>query len=316
MNISFVVPIYNDGAFAADFCAEFERVLCAHYGVASLTGIAELIFVDDGSRDDSAKVVKSILPRFPFVRLIVLSRNFGQHIALSCGYAHAAGTYVGMLNVDMEDPPSEIPKLIAVLERDEADIVTGIRPQRRGPLLDRVSSRIFHWTLNKLTGASTPTNAATLRLMNRKFVDAYNSLEERSRFIPGLEVWLGFRHGYVPIDHVARTRGKSTYTFRGRLRMAIDAILSFSDLPLRIVAMFGFVAAFGGLIAIAVIVTSKLLGYEWQRGFASTISVIVFFVGLQIFTTGIAAIYVGRILREVQRRPVYVITQKYNFEEE
>ncbi len=315
MKVSFVVPIYNDGELAADFCEEFSRVLCAHFGVASLEGVAELIFVDDGSRNDSAKVVASILPRFPFARLIVLSRNFGQHIALSCGYEHATGAYVGMLNVDMEDPPAEIPRLLAVLDRDEADIVTGIRPLRRGPIMDRITSKLFNWTLNRLTGANVPTNAATLRVMNRRFVDAYNSLEERSRYLPGLEVWIGFRHAYVPIEHRARQRGRSSYNLRRRLRMAADSIVSFSDLPLRLVALLGFIVAALGFLAVGFIVTSKLLGYEWQHGFAATISVIALLGGLQIFTTGVAAIYVGRVLREVQRRPLYIVREKRNFPE-
>lgn len=309
---SFVVPIYGDGALAEAFCAEFERVMTTHLG-GPLPGRAELIFVDDGSRDDSARVVRSLLPRYPFARLVELSRNFGQHVALSCGYAHATGEYVGMLNVDMEDPPDQIPLLLDAIAKGEHDFVVGVRPERGGSGRNRFSSIAFNWVLNKLTGSDVPLNCATLRVMSRRFTDAYNSLTERSRYLPGLEMWLGFPRAYVPIRHQPRRDGRSSYDLGRRVRMAIESIISFSDLPLRFLAWTGLLVAATGFVLTLALVVSKLFFVDYRPGYTSTVAIIVFLGGVQILVTGVAALYVGRILREVQGRPLYVVKDRHNF---
>lgn len=312
MLYSFVVPIYNDGELAPDFAAEFERVFQKHLGRERIDGRAELIFVDDGSRNQSVRVlVEQVLPRFSFVRVIELSRNFGQHIALSCGYQHARGRYVGMLNVDMEDPPDQIPRLLEVLERGEADIVHGQYQSRDVTWLNKVTSRGFNALLNRLTGYEVPQDSATLRIMNRRFVDAYNALTEKSRYIPGLEFWLGFRHAYVPMRHQRRTRGRSSYNFRRRLRMALETIISFSDLPLKMAAALGMGVALVGLVMALYLVVSKLFFVDYQAGYTSTIAIVVFLGGVQILVVGLASLYIGRILREVQNRPLYVVRELY-----
>ncbi|MBJ6759369.1 glycosyltransferase family 2 protein [Myxococcaceae bacterium JPH2] len=310
LRYSFVVPIYNDGELAADFAAEFERVFQRHLGQERIDEHAELIFVDDGSRNASVHVLlNDVLPRFKFVRVIELSRNFGQHIALSCGYQHARGQYVGMLNVDMEDPPDQIPALLAHLERGEADIVHGLYEMRDVTWLNRMTSHAFNSVLNRLTGYAVPQNSATLRIMNRRFVDAYNSLTEKSRYIPGLEFWLGFRHAYQPMRHQRRTRGSSSYNFRRRLRMALETIISFSDLPLKMAAALGMGIALVGLLMVLFLVISKLFFVDYQAGYTSTISITVFLGGVQILVVGLASLYIGRILREVQNRPLYVVRE-------
>jgi dolichol-phosphate mannosyltransferase len=249
----------------------------------------------------------------PYVRVIDLSRNFGQHIALSCGYRYATGNYVGMLNVDMQDPPNQIPLLLAALHREEVDIVLGLRRDRRSGLLENLGSRAFAWTLNKLTGTDSPLNVATLRIMTRRFVDAYNELQEKSRYIPGLELWIGFRRAYVEIEHRPRTRGRSSYTLKKRLLMAFDSIISFSDLPLRLVVFLGAVIALVGLALGLTIVAQKLFFMDFLPGYASTLSAIVFIGGIQILVTGVASLYIGRILKEVQNRPLYIVKEKINF---
>jgi dolichol-phosphate mannosyltransferase len=305
-----VVPIYNDGALAADFAAEFQRVFQRHLGCESLQGRVELIFVDDGSRNASVRtLVEEVLPRFPFVRVIELSRNFGQHIALSCGYMHARGRYVGMLNVDMEDPPDQIPLLLEVLERDEADIVHGRYVSRDVTWLNGLTSRGFNALLNWLTGYSVPQDSATLRVMNRRFLNAYNALTEKSRYIPGLEFWLGFRHAYVSMRHQRRKQGRSSYNFRRRLKMALETVISFSDLPLKMAAAFGMFVALVGLLMALVLVINKLFFVDYRAGYTSTIAIIVFLGGIQILVVGLASLYIGRILREVQNRPLYIVRE-------
>jgi glycosyltransferase involved in cell wall biosynthesis len=315
MTYSFVVPIFNDGPLAEEFCQDFLNVFQVHLGVTDIAGKVELIFVNDGSTDDSAKVLAALPPRFPFVRAINLSRNFGQHVALSCGYNYARGRFVGMLNVDMQEHPDQIPLLLRVVENSDVDIVFGIRRERAGSPADSLTSRAFGYILNKLTGHNVPLNIATLRVMNRRFVGAYNSLSESSRYLPGLESWLGFKRGYVDITHRMRMRGNSSYNFKRRLLMAADAIVSFSDLPLKITVVIGFAVVVVGFVMAAALSVQKLFFHDILLGYTSMFCVIVFLGGAQLSVIGLASIYIGRILREVQRRPLYVIRSTVNFDE-
>ena len=311
---SFVVPIYNDAYLAEEFCQEYSNVFRQHLSMADITPHVELIFVNDGSRDNSAETLGQLPARFPFVRVINFSRNFGQHIALSCGYRHARGQYVGMLNVDMQDPPDQILPLLSHLKKEDCDIVFGVRRRRSGSTADSLTSRMFGFVLNKLTGYDVPLNTATLRVMNRRFVDAYNSLSESSRYLPGLESWLGFKRSYVEVTHQERRRGKSSYNFTRRVKMAAEAIISFSDLPLKITVVFGFmVVAVSFMLALGLTI-QKLFFVDVQLGYTSTVCVIVFLGGVQLSVIGLASLYIGRILREVQHRPLYVIRNTVNLE--
>jgi len=311
---SFVVPIFNDGYLAGEFCEEYLGSLQGHLGTDDISGQSELIFVNDGSGDDSAEILAELPARYPFVRVINLSRNFGQHIALSCGYRHARGQFVGMLNVDRQEPPDQIPLLLREIETTDCDIVFGVRRRRAGSSADRLTSRLFGIVLNKLTGYEVPLNVATIRVMNRRFVDAYNSLSERSRYLPGLESWLGFKRGYVEVMHTERVRGKSSYSFSRRLTMAADAVISFSDLPLRLTVLGGFaVVAFSFLLALLLAI-QRLYFHNIQLGYTSTVCLIVFLSGIQLSVVGMASLYIGRVLREVQHRPLYVIRSTVNLD--
>jgi dolichol-phosphate mannosyltransferase len=311
---SVVVPIYKDAELADAFCAELDRVFRGYLRAQDIAPLVEVIFVDDGSPDDSSERLRHVCRNWRFAKAISLSRNFGQHVALSCGYAHATGEFVGSINVDMQDPPSEIVKLLERFRADDVDIVIGMRRRRRDSFFKRMTSVAFHYVLSKLTGYPIPLNMATLRVMNRPFVDAYNSLSEKSRFLPGLEGWLGFRRGYVEIEHAERRVGKSSYNFRRRFMMALDSIISFSDLPLRMVALLGMGVALVGLVLTVALVIQKLFFVNLQAGYTSTVAIIVLFGGIQIFVVGLASLYLGRVLKEVQNRPLYVVRDRVNIE--
>lgn len=313
MRYSFVVPIYRDAALAEAFCGEFERVMGEYVGAASLIDQTELIFVNDGSPDPaSTTTLEAVAARFGFVRIVELSRNFGQHIALTAGYDHARGDYVGMLNVDMEDPPDQIPLLLDEIRKGHAGMVYGLRARRHSPWHMRLTSVVFHWVMTRLTGWNMPANVSTLRVMTRQFVDEYNRLSEKSRYLPGLEMWLGFRKAFVPIKHQPRRQGRSAYTFFSRLTMAGSALISFSDLPLRVMVLIGTALAVLGFALTAVLVFGKLFSIAMQPGYTSTISLILLMGGVQIVAIGLASLYIGRILREVQNRPVYIVRRRFN----
>ena len=312
MKYSFVVPIYNDGALAHDFCIEMRRTFRAYLETEDLRGIVELLFVDDGSMNDSPAVLKALCDEFDFVRMAAFSRNFGQHIAIAAGYRLAKGEFVGMLNVDQEDPPSQIPLLLdALAANEDCDIAGGLHDQRHVPWFTGLTSRLFHKTMNRLTGYDVPINSATLRVLRRRAVDRYNALTERNRYFPGLEMWLGFKYCRVKLVHQPRRIGSSSYNFRRRLRMAIAAVISFSDFPLRLAVKFGLLTALAGAMLSAALIAEKLFSRELLPGYTSTIAVIVFLGGVQIVVTGIASLYIGRILAEVQGRPEYVVRETY-----
>ncbi len=314
LTYSFVVPVYNDGYLLDSFCQAFAAVFEKQLGHARLAEAVELIFVDDGSQPPTAAQVREAGARYPFVKTITLSRNFGQHVALSAGYAYASGQYVGMLNADQQDPPDQIPLLLRELEGGACDIIYGLRAERAEPWLNRLTSVLFNQLLGWLTGYHPPNNVTTLRIMNRRFVDAYLCFQEKSRFLPGLENWLGFTARYVPIKHQSRQQGRSAYNFRKRLLMALEAVVSFSDLPLRIVALGGMFIALTGFLLNLVLIVQKLFFVRFQAGYTSTVSLIVFFGGLQILVMGLASIYIGRVLKEVQNRPLYVIKETTGFD--
>ena len=310
---SLVVPIYKDGSLAGDFCVEFEKVFKNHLKADGISDQVELIFVNDGSPNDSAERLRETCRRFPFARMIDLSRNFGQHIALAAGFAHARGEFVGSLNVDMEDPPDQLILLIESFAQHDYDVVFGVRKDRQGPFMVKLTSLLFHWVLNKLTGYQYPLNLATIRMMNRRFTDAYVRFQEKTPFLDGLQFWLGFKRGYVAVTHRERTTGKSSYNFRRRFLMAMDSIISFSDLPLRMMVVAGTFIAMAGFFYMLMVVFQKFFFTEFQAGWPSLMAIVTFFGGVQILGLGLASLYIGRILKEVQNRPLYVIREKFNF---
>lgn len=308
---SIVVPIYGDGYLASALCAEIERVMSSYVGSTSLQDRLELIFVNDGSPDDSLDALLKSRKSFAFVRIIDLSRNFGQHSAIACGLRDARGEIVLRMNVDMQDPPSAIPKLVETLKEGGYDLVAGQYSTRKSPLTTRLSAYLYFLLFRLFTGFETPQNTSSLRAMSRRFVDAYNTLTEKSRFPQGLDQWLGFRHKYVEIDHRERADKRSAYGFWSRLRLGINGILYFSDRPLQTVAVAGFVVAFLGIVLAGYIATEKLLGTDYLPGYASLASIGLIAFGIQLGCTGLVGLYIAKIFREVQNRPLYIVREKY-----
>ncbi len=313
LRYSFVVPIYNDGYLVESFCEAINQEMNNLLELTDISKDVEVIFVNDGSSDGSQQQLEASAGRYGFVKVIELSRNFGQHLAVSCGYRLASGNFVGMMNVDMQDPPDQIPLLLKELESDNCDIVVGLRQERKDNLLERVTSLMFNQILNWLTGAKTPINAASLRIMNRRFVDAYNTLDDKVPYIPGLEHWLGFRHSWVSIRHSERSVGKSSYTFRKRLRMASESILGFSDLPLRFAALLGTVITVLGCLLMLGLFVRRIVFANLLGGYTSTIAMIVILGGTNLLFMGLIGLYLGRVLQEVQGRPRCVIKSLVNF---
>lgn len=309
--LSIVIPIFNDGYLADSCCERLAKVFSHYYRTENLDSIIEIIFIDDGSVDDSFDHLKKVAIKYPFTRAIQFSRNFGQQIALSCGYSQARGEVIGVLDVDLQDPPEHIPELLEHMRKNSCDVVQGIRSARKDHLFKRITSKGFVFVFNKLCGFQLPLNQSTLRIMNRKFIDSFNDYTERVRFVPGLESWLGFKREFVEVGHSKRSDGKSSYNFSKRSRLAVEALISFSDLPLKLSITCGLVLAIaGGFLGLAFIVV-KLINPAVQPGFTSIISILLCTQGIVIFLLGIVGLYIARILKEVQNRPLYIVRQSF-----
>ncbi len=309
---SLVVPIFQDADLIDDFTSEFHTVFSKFLNKQDISEVVELIIVCDGGGHRDEATVRALCKKFAFMRAIFLSRNFGHHIALTAGYHASRGEAVGMLNVDQQDPINELPKFFLHLEAEELDVVYGLRKERKGSRIEKLTSKFFHLLLDRLTGSRTPSNISTMRVMSRRFVNAYNEFNESQRYLPGLEHWLGFEVGYVATLHRVREKGKSSYTFMKRLSMAANSILSFSDYPLKLISSLGFIIALGGFAGVALIVLLKLWFVEYQAGYPSLISIITLFSGIIISSIGFSSLYIGRILTEVQQRPTYIVKEKIN----
>jgi glycosyltransferase involved in cell wall biosynthesis len=308
---SYIVPIYNDGYLARDFCREFATVFAQAFPETPLREVVELIFVNDGSTDSSINLLKDLLPERDFLRVIDLSRNFGQHIAISCGFSEARGTFVGRTNVDMQDPLSEIPRFIEAIQDPNIDLVIGTYDERQSRNSDKITAYFFFRFFNWLSGQTIPQNTSSLRLMSRRYIDTYNSLTEKTRFPQGIDSWLGFNHQYISIGHNERADKKSSYTWRSRLKIALDASLSFSDRPLGLIFAAGVAFMIFAVLFSAYLIGWRLLSDDPLPGYASLVLFFLLFSGFQNICLGIIAQYIGKVLQEVQNRPLYVIKDRY-----
>jgi len=314
MRFSLVTSIYRDGYLARDFCAEVEGVFSKYLNkdACELKNYFEIILVNDGSPDNSLSLLLQIRDELDYVKVVDLSRNFGQHEALACGFRIAEGDYVIRMNVDMQDPPSELPKLLDTIQMGQYDLVVGQYAERNSPWLNRLTAFLYFESFKFLTGLDVPQRTSPMRVMNRSFINAYNALTEKSRFPQGLDRWLGFRQKYIQVEHRPRADGKSSYTFWSRTGLALTGILYFTDRPLKLIGYFGLWISAVGLILGLSIIIQKLMGGDLLPGYASIASIILIGFGIQIGCVGLLGLYIGRIFRETQNRQLYIVREIYS----
>jgi len=303
-HISVVIPIYNE----EDNLPELHRRLKDVLG-GKLQVTYEMIFVDDGSYDNSWNVVKDLRRQNAHVKGIRFSRNFGHHTAISAGLNHSEGNVVVMMDGDLQDPPEEIPKLYRKL-KEGYDIVYAIRDTRKDPILKKVASKFFYRVFRLLANVEIFLDCGIFRVMSRRSVDALRACQERSRLITALMSWTGFSHIGVRTERTARYAGKTKYSLFKSVILAIDGITSFSYFPLRLATYFGFVAAIISSFTGIYMLVKKLFYGIPILGYASIIVSVLFIGGVQLVIIGIMGEYVGRIYTEVQNRPMYIIEEK------
>ncbi len=303
-SVTIVVPVHNEEQSIGAFMTELE---------ASLTPVDldyTVLFVDDGSTDGTAGLIKGLAAQGRRVCLLKLSRNFGKEAAMTAGLDAAGGDAVVVMDVDLQDPPQLIPEFLR-LWRQGYHVVYGARRSRPGDgYLKRLTSYGFYNVFNAFSPMQIPPDAGDFRLMDRRVVEAVKQLPERERFMKGLFAWVGFQHIGVPYDRGGRSQGPSKWNYWRLFRFAIDGITSFSSLPLTIWTSIGFLIALLSAVWGAVILGRTLVFGIDAPGYASTLLVILFLGGIQLLGLGILGEYLGRIYREVKRRPIYIVEEE------
>ena len=303
MYLSVIVPLYNEEEIAEKTFATLEQEL------AEIEH--ELIFVNDGSTDRTREILENLLPKTPRNKLINFSRNFGHQAAFSAGLKQARGKAVVIIDGDLQDPPALIHDMLKKWE-EGYQVVHAQRKKRKGEtFFKKASAHAFYKILHALTNIDIPMDTGDFRLMDRIVVDQLNALPERNRFLRGLVCWVGFKRTGILYDRKERTAGKSKYPLRKMLRLAMDGITSFSTTPLKISFLIGMLAT---AVAFGLFVWSVLEKFlnpvTTVPGWASLMTAIVFFGGVQLMSIGILGEYIGRIYEEVKQRPLYIEDKK------
>ena len=305
--LSLVVPVYYEEEVILQFLSETKAVL------DTLAYDYEYVFVDDGSKDRTVDILTEESKTNNKIKLIVFSYNQGKASAISAAIEHAQGDYLLYMDPDLQDPPNEIPKFLAEIEKGY-DLVWGIRKEKKDTFLNKIFSAIFWGSLNKFTGLKIPKGIAVMRIFNRNFADEFLKYQEANRFIEGIFINISKNWKTIEIAQRERFAGKTKFNFKKKMQLAFDAIFDFSELPLKMAVRLGILFSIIGFFGLFVLLVLKFCFIEFQSGWPSIIAVILIGFGLQLFFLGIMSLYVGRIYKEVKRRPIYSIKTKFNIE--
>jgi len=308
MLLSVILPCYNEEQIIAQTYCQLTQIL------QSLNNIDyELVFIDDGSEDSTFSILAGLQQEDPHIRIVQLSRNFGQQMATTAGMEHARGEAVILMDADLQDPPELIPDMISEWKKG-FDVVYGERTERPNEgLLKRLTSRAFYQIIHHLSDVEIPQNTGDFRLMDRTVVQAFLTLRERGRFVRGLISWLGFRQTGLYFRRPARQAGKTKYPFTKSLKLAADAMVSFSSRPLKLATWLGFSASGVALAGIVYALVMRLLTDIWVTGWTALFIAVLFMGGVQLICMGIIGEYIGRIYAETKCRPLYLIQKKLGF---
>ena len=301
--LSVVAPVYDEELLVEEFVARATAAV-ADYDF-------ELVLVNDGSKDRTPELLDKLAAADPRVRVIHLSRNFGHQAALTAGLEHAVGDVVAMIDADLQDPPELIPEMIAQWSQG-SDVVYAVRKQREGETAFKLATASWFYKLfDKLAQVDLEPNSGDFRLLDRRALNALLAMTERSRFLRGMTVWIGFTQTAVSYQRDARHAGETKYTLRKMLRFSLDAIASFSHLPLQLATYVGILSAGVAFIAIPVVIMLRIAD-SYLPGFGSITIAILLLGGIQLIAIGVIGEYVGRIYDEVKHRPLYIVREELN----
>ena len=303
--ISFVVPCYNEQEslpfFYADACAVMEEL-----GRGNIIG--EFVFIDDGSTDKTLEIIDQLSQKDDRVHYLSFSRNFGKEAALLAGLQKARGNFVVTLDADGQDPPRLIPDMLAPVLSGEFDCAGSRRVTRKGePAIRSFFARMFYKAMDVLANIEVVDGARDFRLMSRAYVDSILSLPESNRFSKGIFPWIGFKTKWFEYENTQRVAGETKWSFWKLFRYSIDGIMAFSAKPLAVASVIGVLLFAVSIVFISVIVVRRIALGDPVAGWASTVCIILFCSGIQLFTTGILGAYISKTYTEVKRRPHYLV---------
>ncbi|HLK97074.1 MAG TPA: glycosyltransferase family 2 protein [Hymenobacter sp.] len=302
MDLSVIIPIYNE---EANIPLLYDRLR----GVLDPMGLRyEFIFINDGSRDQSLALVQTLAMRDERVRFIDFSRNFGHQIAVTAGLDLAAGEAVVIIDADLQDPPELIVPLYQKLH-EGYEVVYAKRRSRKGEsAAKKLTAKLFYRLLAGITNISIPVDTGDFRIISRKVVDALKLMPEQNKFIRGQISWIGYRQTYVEYDRAERAGGETGYTYRKMIRLALDGITGFSDVPLKAATVSGFIVSAGAFIVMIYTLFARFVTGDYEPGWASLMVSILFLGGVQLIAVGIIGEYIARLSANVRQRPLYIIS--------
>ena len=305
--LSIVVPCFNEEQV---ICETNRRLVEA----AEATCLAfEIVYVDDGSLDATADLLRRLHAADSRVRVVQLSRNFGHQVAITAGLEHASGDAVLLIDADLQDPPE---LMVEMVHRwlDGWDVAYGVRTDREGEsVFKRQSAKLFYRLIQTLSHTPIPLDTGDFRLMDRKVVEALLSMPERDRFLRGMVSWVGFRQTPVPYQRAARFAGTTKYPIKKMLHFAMDGVFSFSVLPLKLATILGLTSSFLALVGGLLALVNRVWTDHWVVGWTSLFLAVLFLGGVQLTCVGIIGEYVGRTYGEAKRRPLYFVQERLGF---
>ena len=304
MKLSIIVPCYNEEEALPLFYDEATKVL------SKMKCDYELLFVNDGSKDRTLRLLRVLGKKDSHVHYLSFSRNFGKEAAMYAGFCNASGDYVAVMDADLQDPPALLPEMVKILRQGKYDSVATRREDREGePPIRSWFARRFYALINKISDAEIMDGARDFRMMKRDMVNAIVNMTEYNRFSKGIFGWVGFETYWLPYKNTERVAGKTKWSFWSLLKYAVDGIINFSQSPLNIASWFGIGMTFCSILALIFIVVRRLFWGDPVQGWASLVSVIVFIGGLQLFCLGVIGQYVAKTYLEVKNRPHYIVSE-------
>jgi polyisoprenyl-phosphate glycosyltransferase len=304
--VTVVSPVYNEQEGIGEFVRRTTAVLSEYPDW-------ELILVDDGSADGTRAALRELAATDSRIRVIGLARNFGQPVATSAGLAHSSGDVTVMIDSDLQDPPEVIHEMVDQW-RTGAEVVLAVRSERAGETRFKlVTARLFYRSFSRLTGVFLAENAGDFRLLGRPALDTFLAMPERTRFVRGMTTWIGFTQAKVFYSRDPRTLGTTSYSKRKLLRLAFDAVASYSHVPLKAATVLGFLLSLTAFLIAGVLFVRRLFG-PYIPGLSTTNILILMLGGVQLIFLGLLGEYLAKIYDEVKQRPLFVIDERVNFD--
>lgn len=305
-HISIILPVYN----------EEENIQAVHTRVVKalkpLKKSFEIIFINDGSYDSTLKKISTLRRKHSYVKIINFSRNYGHQAAVTAGLDHCSGTYIAVLDADLQDPPEVLPEFFKKLD-EGYDVVYAIRTKRKENALKRTAYSAFYRLLKAVSDVDIPLDSGDFCVMKKRVVHTMRTMPERNRFVRGIRSWVGFNQIGLEYERDERAAGESKYSLRKLMQLAVDGILSFSYIPLRIMTFGGLFAFIVSIFGVIIALYLRLFTNTFVPGFATTIIILMFSGGIMMLGLGIIGEYIARIYDEVKQRPPYIVESLQGF---